>query len=165
MEHVLRKLQDLPEDRTAMVTTWNPPMNHREWGVRSRNTIAPCHGTVIHFRVLNGNLYMLHVQRSGDSPVGVPSNMVQYAALGLMVEQITGYPLVEYVHYISDGHIFQNQEEYVRELIAREPLRLPTMTLNKDGLEITDIHDFRGEHFTLDDYEPHPPIRGIPVLT
>ena len=29
---------------------------------------------------------------------------------------------------------------------------------------MTDIHDFRGEHFEIDDYDPHPAIPGIPVL-
>lgn len=165
MEHVLRKLIDLPDDRTALVTTWNPVWNHREKGVKSGNTIAPCHGTVVHFRVLNGKLHMIHVQRSGDTPVGVPSNMAQYAALGLMVEALTGYPLVEYVHYISDAHIYQNQEKHVREMIEREPLRLPTVVLNEAGRKVNDIHDFRGEHFEISDYHPHPAIRDIPVLT
>jgi thymidylate synthase len=30
---------------------------------------------------------------------------------------------------------------------------------------VTDVHDFRGEHFEVADYEPHPAIRDIPVLT
>jgi thymidylate synthase len=30
---------------------------------------------------------------------------------------------------------------------------------------VTDVHDFRAEHFELTDYDPHPPIRGIPVTT
>lgn len=165
MEHVLRKLRDLPEDRTALVTTWNPPMNHREKNVKSSNTIAPCHGTMVHFRVLNGKLHMVHVQRSGDTPVGGPSNLIQYAALGLMVEHLTGYPFAQYVHYFSDAHIYQVQEDRVRELILREPRRLPTVALNAAGLLVTNIHDFRGVHFDVRDYDPHPGMRDIPVLT
>jgi thymidylate synthase len=30
---------------------------------------------------------------------------------------------------------------------------------------VTDIHDFRAEHFELSDYHPHPAIAGIPVAT
>jgi thymidylate synthase len=30
---------------------------------------------------------------------------------------------------------------------------------------VTDIHEFRGEHFEIDDYDPHPGMRDIPVLT
>ena len=47
----------------------------------------------------------------------------------------------------------------------REPLRLPTVTLNEAGKKINDIHDFRMEHFELNDYNPHPSIPKIPVAT
>ena len=46
-----------------------------------------------------------------------------------------------------------------------EPRRLPTLRLNEAGRRVTDIHDFRSEHFDLEDYDPHPSIRDIPVLT
>jgi thymidylate synthase len=161
---LVRKLRDLPEDRTAFVSPWIPQANQRENGVKSRNTIAPCHGWV-HALVFNGKLHLVHNQRSGDTPIGVPSNMVQYNALGLMLEHLTGYELVEYVHWIQYAHIYVNQLEQVREMLTREPRALPTLRLNDAGMAIADIHDFRGEHFEIDDYDPHPPISNIPVLT
>ncbi len=72
------------------MSPWIPNANHREAGVRSRNTIAPCHGW-IHALVFGEKLHLIHNQRSGDTPIGVPSNMAQYTALGLMLEQLTGY--------------------------------------------------------------------------
>jgi len=95
----------------------------------------------------------------------VPSNMVQYNALGLMLEQLTGFELVEYVHWIQYAHIYVNQLDAVEEMLAREPRPLPTLRLTEAGKRITDIHDFRGEHFELVDYDPHPAIPGIPVTT
>jgi thymidylate synthase len=115
--------------------------------------------------VFDGKLHVVHNQRSGDTPIGVPSNMVQYAALSLMLEHLTGYELVEYVHWIQYAHIYTNQLEQVDEMLTREPRRLPALRLNDAGRAVTDVHDFRGEHFELEDYEPHPPIRDIPVLT
>jgi thymidylate synthase len=162
--HLVVKLRELPDDRTALVSPWIPQANHRARGVKSRNTIAPCHGWV-HALVLDGRLHLVHNQRSGDTPIGVPSNMVQYTALGLMLEQLTGYEFVEYVHWIQYAHIYVNQLEHVREMLAREPRRLPTLRLTEAGRRIEDIHDFRGAHFEILDYEPHPAIRGIPVLT
>lgn len=161
---LVRKLRDLPEDRTAFVSPWIPQANQREAGLKSRNTIAPCHGWV-HALVFDGKLHLVHNQRSGDTPIGVPSNMVQYNALGLMLEQLTGYELVEYVHWIQYAHIYVNQLDQVNEMLAREPRALPTLRLNDAGRAIADIHDFRGEHFEIDDYDPHPPISNIPVLT
>lgn len=164
MPNIIRKLKDLPEDRTALLSPWIAPFNHREKGIKSRNTIAPCHGW-LHFRVLNGNLHLIHNQRSGDTPIGVPSNMVQYAAVGLMVEHLTGYQFVQYVHWIQDAHIYEGALPAVDELLTREPKRLPTLTLNDEGRGVEDIHDFRGHHFEISDYNPHPAMRGIPVLT
>ncbi|HXE45146.1 MAG TPA: thymidylate synthase [Conexibacter sp.] len=164
LEHVVRKLRDLPLDRTAVVDPWIPQANHRERGVKSRNTIAPCHGWV-HALVLTDGLHLLHDQRSGDTPIGVPSNMVQYTALGLMLEQLTGHEFVEYVHSIRYAHIYVNQLDAVDEMLAREPRPLPTLQLTEAGRRIADIHDFRADHFELLDYEPHPAIPGIPVLT
>jgi thymidylate synthase len=164
LPHLIKKLQDLPDDRTAVLSPWIPQANHREAGVKSRNTIAPCHGW-IHALVFDGQLHLVHNQRSGDTPIGVPSNMVQYTALGLMLEQLTGYEFVEYVHWIQYAHIYVNQLEHVDEMLSREPRALPTLRLTEAGLRVTDIHDFRGEHFEITDYDPHPGIRDIPVLT
>jgi thymidylate synthase len=91
--------------------------------------------------------------------------MAQYTALALMIEQLTGYELVEYVHWIQYAHIYVNQLEQVEEMLAREPRALPTLRLNEAGRRVTDIHEFRAEHFELSDYDPHPAIPGIPVLT
>jgi thymidylate synthase len=164
LPHLIQKLRDLPDDRTALLSPWIPQANHREAGVKSRNTIAPCHGW-IHALVFNGELHLVHNQRSGDTPIGVPSNMIQYAALGLMLEHLTSYTFVEYVHWIQYAHIYENQLHAVDEMLAREPRRLPTLRLNDAGARVNDIHDFRSEHFELTDYDPHPPISGIPVLT
>src|SRR3954447_7193147 len=164
LPHLVKKLSELPLDRTAVVSPWIPNANYRDAETKSRNTIAPCHGW-IHALVFNDKLHLVHNQRSGDTPIGVPSNMIQYTALGLMIEQLTGYEFVEYVHWIQYAHIYDNQLEHVDELLSREPRALPTLTLTAAGRRVTDIHDFRAEHFVLEDYDPHPAIRDIPVLT
>jgi thymidylate synthase len=164
LPHLVKKLRDLPLDRTALMSPWIPNANHREQGVRSRNTIAPCHGW-IHALVFGEKLHLIHNQRSGDTPIGVPSNMAQYTALGLMLEHLTGYEFVEYVHWIQYAHIYANQLPHVEEMLARKPLPLPTLQLTEAGLRVSDIHDFRAEHFELSDYHPHPAIAGIPVAT
>jgi len=93
----------------------------------------------------------------------VPANMIQYAALLLMLEQLTGIPAVAYYHTISDAHVYENQAEAVAAMVGREPRRLPTVQLTEAGRKVTDIHEFRAEHFELTDYDPHPSISAIPV--
>ena len=159
--HLVEQINELPGDRTHFVSPWIPQYQTRGAGKQPRTTIAPCHGW-IHVRVLNGRLHLHMFQRSGDVPVGVPSNMVQYAALALMLQQLTPFEAAAYYHTISDAHIYEDQVEQVRVMLGREPRRLPTVYLNDTGLKVTDIHDFRAEHFEIADYEPHPGLR-IPV--
>jgi thymidylate synthase len=113
--------------------------------------------------VLDGGLHLHMFQRSGDVPVGVPANMVQYAALALMLEQLTGIEAVAYYHTISDAHIYEDQLPYVQDMLGRAERRLPTVTLTEAGRQVRDIHEFRAEHFAVADYDPHPFISGIPV--
>jgi thymidylate synthase len=82
--------------------------------------------------------------------------------LTLMLAQLTGYEPAAYYHTISDAHIYEDQLDTVRSLVGREPRRLPTVTVTAAGRAVTDIHDFRAEHFDLTDYDPHPAAR-IPV--
>ncbi len=163
-KHLVEQIRELPGDRTHFVSPWIPQYQVRGEGKIPRTTIAPCHGWV-HVRVLDGGLHLHMFQRSGDVPVGVPSNMIQYAALTLMLEHLTGHRAVAYYHTISDAHIYSDQVGAVEQMLAVDPLPLPTVHLNAAGHAVTDIHDFRAEHFDLADYHPHPAIRAIPVAT
>jgi len=161
-KNLVEQINDLPDARTHVVVPWIPQWQTRGVGKTPRCTLPPCHGW-LHARAINGGLHLHMFQRSGDTPVGVPSNMVQYAALMLMLGHLTGLEPATFYHTISDAHIYVDQIEYVEELLGREPRRLPTVQLNEVGLAVTDIHDFRAEHFELSDYDPHPSMLGIPV--
>lgn len=160
--HLVEQIRELPADRTHFVSPWIPQYQVRGQGKTPRTTIAPCHGWV-HVRVIGGGLHLHMFQRSGDVPVGVPANMIQYAALLLMLEQLTGIPAAAYYHTISDAHIYEDQVDSVKVMLGRPARRLPTVVLTEAGGRVTDIHDFRAEHFELSDYEPHPAISSIPV--
>jgi thymidylate synthase len=161
-QHLVEQLRELPGDRTHFVSPWIPQYQVRGRGKTPQTTISPCHGWV-HVRVLGGGLHLHMFQRSGDVPVGVPANMVQYAALALMLEQLTGIEAVAYYHTISDAHIYSDQLDHVRIMLDRAERRLPSVFLNEAGRQVTDIHGFRAEHFEIADYAPHPFIGGIPV--
>ena len=163
-QHLVEQLRELPNDRTHFVSPWIPQYQVRGKGKTPRTTIAPCHGWV-HVRVIQNYLHLHMFQRSGDLPVGVPANMVQYAALLLMLEQLTGIEAGFYYHTISDAHIYEDQVGAVREMLQRAPKTLPTVRLTATGKTVEDIHQFRSEHFELTDYEPHGPLSSIPVAT
>ena len=160
--HLVEQIRRRPDDRTHFVSPWIPPYLARGTGRTPQATIAPCHGWV-HVRAMNGCLHLHMFQRSGDLPIGVPANLVQYAALLLMLSHLTGHAAGVLHHTISDAHIYADQADAVRLMLTRAPRPLPTVQLNDAGLAVTDIHDFRSEHFDLTGYDPHPPINDIPV--
>lgn len=161
-KHLVEQIREYSEMRTHFVTPWIPFYIARGEGKDTKVTIAPCHGWV-HVRVFGRGLHLHMFQRSGDVPVGVPSNLTQYFALGIMLEHLTGHPFVEFCHTISDAHIYTEALEVIQPLLERKPRRLPLLSLNDEGREVTDIHDFRGQHFELEEYEPYPAITGIPL--
>ncbi|OHA26993.1 MAG: thymidylate synthase [Candidatus Taylorbacteria bacterium RIFCSPHIGHO2_02_FULL_46_13] len=158
-KHIVEQIKEEPQLRTHFVTPWIPQYIGRGKGKTQKVVVAPCHGWV-HVRVINGKLTLHMFQRSADTPVGVPSNMVQYAALTLALAQATGLEPYEYVHSFSDAHIYVNQVPAVETMLAREPRPLATIALDPS---IKDIFAFRKEHFTISDYNPHPGIKAIPV--
>jgi len=96
-------------------------------------------------------------QRSADSFLGVPFNIASYALLLLMVAQVTGLPVWDYVHFFGDVHIYSNHMDQVREQVQREPKPFPTIKLN---LLIKNIDDFTLEDITLENYDPHPALKA-----
>jgi thymidylate synthase len=162
IQNIIEQIKEMPHLKTHFITPWIPQYTIRGKGKQQKVVVCPCHGW-IHLRVINNKLTLHMFQRSGDVPVGVPSNMVQYSALLLMIAQVTGYEAYEYVHSLSDAHIFVDQLPAVEEMLKREPRVLPTLRIKDSAKHITDIFEFRYDDFELVDYTPHPGIKGIPV--
>ena len=89
--------------------------------------------------------------------LGVPFNIASYALLTLMLAQVTGYKPGEFVHTFGDAHIYENHFDQVKEQLSRKPRPFPTMKLNP---KVKKIDNFHLEDFTLEGYDPYPPIKG-----
>lgn len=159
ISHIIEQIREIPHLRTHFVSPWIPQYVGRGKKKKQKVVVVPCHGwfhVMIH--TLTGELSLHHFQRSADVPVGYPFNMIQYAALTLMLSQITGYKPKEVIFTISDAHIYMGQINDVNTLLMTEPQRLPTVTLDP---EIKNIFDFRYEHFKVTDYKPQSERRKI----
>mgnify|MGYP001608145565 CR=1 FL=1 len=158
-KNIIEQIKEFPHLKTHFITPWIPQYIIRGAGKQQKVVVCPCHGW-IHLRIIDNKLTLHMFQRSGDVPVGVPSNIVQYTALLMMIAQATGTIQYEYVHSFSDAHIFVDQIPAVETMLAREPRPFATMAMDDS---VKDFFDFRHQHFTLSDYNPHPGIPGIPV--
>ena len=149
IKEVIETIKNNPESRRIIVSAWNvadiPGM-----------ALPPCH-ILFQFYVADGRLSLMLYQRSADCFLGVPFNIASYALLLMMVAQVTGLKPGEFIHTLGDTHIYHNHFDQVRLQLEREPRPLPVMKINP---EVKDIFDFKYEDFTLEDYNPHPHIKG-----
>lgn len=149
IKEVVETLKNNPDSRRIIVSAWNvadlPNMN-----------LPPCHA-FFQFYVANGKLSLQLYQRSADCFLGVPFNIASYALLLMMMAQVTGLEVGDFVHTLGDAHIYNDHFEQVREQLSREPRKLPRMVINPD---VKSIFDFKFEDFSLEDYDPHPHIKA-----
>jgi len=149
IDGVIAQIRANPDSRRHIVTAWNP-------GEIDGMALPPCHA-LFQFYVADGRLSCQLYQRSADLFLGVPFNVASYALLTHMVAQVCGLQPAEFIHTFGDLHLYANHLDQARLQLAREPRRLPTMTLNP---AVREIHDFRFEDFTLTGYDPHPAIKA-----
>ena len=149
IQQVLDLIKNHPDSRRMIVSAWN---------VAEVNQMAlpPCH-TMFQFYVADGKLSLQLYQRSADTFLGVPFNIASYALLLMMMAQVTGLKPGEFIHTTGDTHLYLNHIEQAKLQLTRTPRPLPTMRINP---EVKDIFGFRYEDFTLENYNPHPHIKG-----
>ena len=132
-----------------MLTAWNP-------ADVPNMALPPCH-CLFQFQVADGRLSCQLYQRSADSFLGVPFNIASYALLTHMIAAVCGLKAGEFVHTFGDAHIYSNHFEQMKLQLTREPRKLPTIKINN---EVNNIFDFKFEDFILENYDPHPHIKG-----
>ncbi len=147
---LVEQIKKNPDSRRHIVSAWN---------VAEVNNMAlpPCH-TLFQFYVADGRLSLQLYQRSADIFLGVPFNIASYALLLMMMAQVTGLKVGDFVHTFGDAHIYLNHIEQVKLQLSRDTRTLPKMIINP---EVKDLFDFKFEDFQLVDYDPHPHIPGV----
>jgi len=118
--------------------------------------LAPCH-CLFQFYVAEGKLSCQLYQRSGDVFLGTPFNIASYALLTMMMAQVCGLQVGEFIYTLGDAHLYLNHIEQAKLQLSREPRELPKMIINPN---VSSIFDFVYEDFNLEGYNPHPAIKA-----
>ncbi len=150
ISQVIEMIKNNPDSRRLIVSAWN---------VADINSmkLPPCHA-FFQFYVANGKLSCQLYQRSADIFLGVPFNIASYAILMMMVAQVCDLQLGDFVHTLGDAHLYSNHIEQANLQLTRDFRPLPTMKINPN---VKSIFDFTIDDFTLENYDPHPHIKGI----
>lgn len=146
---VVEMIKNNPDSRRLIVSAWNV-------ADVDKMKLPPCHA-FFQFYVADGKLSCQLYQRSADIFLGVPFNIASYALLTMMIAQVCGLKLGDFVHTLGDAHIYSNHFEQVNEQLTRQPRVLPKMRINPD---VNSIFDFKFEDFSLEEYDPYPAIKG-----
>jgi thymidylate synthase len=136
-----------PDSRRLIVSAWNV-------GEIDRMALPPCH-VMFQFYVAGGVLSCQLYQRSADVFLGLPFNIASYALLTMMMAQVCGLAVGEFIHTSGDAHLYSNHLEQARLQLTRQPRPLPAMRINPN---VDSIFGFEFEDFTLMGYDPYPHI-------
>lgn len=147
---LIENIKKNPSSRRHIVSAWN--VSEVE-----NCALPPCHVLFQFYVGADGRLSCHLYQRSADIFLGVPFNIASYALFTMMVAQVTGKELGDFVHSFGDLHIYNNHLEQVNLQLSRKPRPLPTMKINP---EVKDIFSFKYEDFQLEGYDPYPGIKA-----
>jgi len=156
LQWVIDELKEDPFARNAIVTSWNPEYLYTMAKKEDASRFPICHN-MYQVSLKDGKLYLQLYQRSADLFLGVPFNIASYALLTIILAQILGVKPGEFVHTFGDAHIYENHIEQVKEQLKREPRLFPQITLNP---KIKKLADFTPDSVSLENYDPHPTIKG-----
>lgn len=150
ISELIKQIKTNPDSRRMIVNAWNV-------GDLDKMALPPCH-CMFQFYVADGKLSCQLYQRSADVFLGVPFNIASYALLTLMIAQVCDLEPGEFIHTFGDTHIYLNHLEQVQLQLSREPRALPKLRINP---EVKDLFGFQFEDFVLEEYDPHPHIKGV----
>jgi thymidylate synthase len=149
ISNLINQIKNNPDSRRLIVSAWNV-------ADIEKMALPPCH-SFFQFYVANGKLSCQLYQRSADVFLGVPFNIASYALLTMMIAQVTGLDLGDFVHTFGDTHLYVNHLEQARLQLSRTPNSLPIMKINPD---VKNIFDFTIDDFSLENYEAYPHIKA-----
>ena len=157
MDAVLYDLKNTPFSRRILTNMYN----HQD--LHEMSLYPCCWSCTFNVTDEGGDKLVLNMvlnQRSNDVLAANNWNVVQYAALLMMVAQSVGMVAGTLLHIITDAHIYDRHIPIVEELITRQQYDAPIVTLDPD---IKDFYKFTENSFSIENYQYGEQITNIPI--
>jgi thymidylate synthase len=182
--YILDGLKNHQHSRRLVMTSWNTgEMTNITKTNNNPNTPSCCHGSLIQFFVVNGELHLKHYQRSADMLLGIPHNFAQYWALLTYFAFHADLKVGSLAWVFGDAHIY-NEESHLgaaNDIIyfANQALRANTLgsfSYPKPEIELNLAYNYSGEldsfgtpkfaatDFTIEGEIPKPTVLAKPKL-
>jgi thymidylate synthase len=140
LERLVTNLSLDPLSRRHLLTAYDPAEEYQ--------CLPPCH-LMAQFNVSNNSyLDCIVYMRSVDLCLGLPSDIILYATLLLLVAQETGYSPGTLTFMFGDTHIYENHIDGFKKQRTSTIFDLPTWKLAPEAT----IDNFEPKHLNLIDY-------------
>ena len=141
LKTLVENLKANPHSRRHVLTTYDPGETYA--------CLPPCH-LLAQFNVTNdGNLDCIVYMRSVDLCLGLPSDVVLYATLILVISNQVGLKPGKLVFMMGDTHIYENHVTIWHTQAVLKHYELPKYKLDSTAT----IDNFRPDHLDLLNYE------------
>lgn len=147
ISQVIKEIKANPDSRRLIVSAWNV-------GELEKMALAPCHA-FFQFYVAEEKLSCQLYQRSADTLIGLPYNLLSYSLLTHMIAQQCGLGVGDFIWTGGDCHIYLNHIEQVKLQLTREPYPLPQLIIKRKP---DSIFNYEFEDFEIANYQAHPHI-------
>lgn len=147
LEDVLHSLSTDPNGRRHIISGWRPD--------NLPYLSLPCCHLLYQWYVNGNHLEMIWYQRSVDTMIGLPSDVILAAAWNILMAEHVGLQPGKLVFMLGDTHIYKSHMDSVKEYLGATPL----IGDNTVGyLNEGDLYNFNKDSISLIDYEPLDPI-------
>jgi thymidylate synthase len=158
-----------PYSRRHVLTLFDP-------SAAKKSALWPCHGICVQFfvggREKSGNedspspshspvpctLSCQVYCRSSDAFLGLPFNIASYAFLTHLIAYRCGLQASELRMCLGDTHLYESHVEATKELLSREPLFTPRVSMSEELLK-KKYEEIEVDDFKVAGYMYHPSIK------
>tara|TARA_R110000751_G_C13770956_1_gene480123 strand:+ start:681 stop:1472 length:792 start_codon:yes stop_codon:yes gene_type:complete len=150
---VIEKAKHSPNSRQLIVNAWDP-------ATLKEMALPPCH-FAFQLLIRGDRVHIVIYQRSLDIMVGLPSDVILYKVLQMLIAKELGLRPGDLTFMLGSAHIYSNHITAAKEYIVRPTRRPPVIWRLADHADTT---NFVPDMFHMSGYDSEPPLSNALTL-